>query len=216
MTPKKPAALLLDLDGTLVDSRADIVSACNAALRDHGRTPLARESVLAMVGDGARALVARAFGLAPDDPATDAALASYERAYRENPCEETVLLPGARELLASGVTCALVTNKPRSIAELVLERLGVRPRFAFVWGGGDGPLKPSPEGARAALAELGVAGPDAWFIGDGPQDVGAGRAAGCFTIAVDGIAEPEALTRAAPDHRVGSLHDVVALLAVAR
>lgn len=216
MIPKKPAALLLDLDGTLVDSRADIVTACNTALRDHGRAPLAHDAILTMVGDGARALVSRAFGLSPGSPEIEAALASYERAYREKPCEATVLLPGARELLASGVPCALVTNKPRLVAELVLERLGVRPSFAFVWGGGDGPLKPSPEGAHAALTELGVRGADAWFIGDGPQDVGAGRAAGCFTIAVDGIAEPEALLRAAPDRLVESLHEVVALLGAAR
>ena len=60
-----PKTVLFDLDGTLVDSRRDIAVACNATRVAHGLSPLAFEAIMAMVGDGARALVARAFGVEP-------------------------------------------------------------------------------------------------------------------------------------------------------
>jgi phosphoglycolate phosphatase len=228
-----PRALLFDLDGTLVDSRRDIAEAANASRIHYGLSPLRVESIYPMIGDGARALVARAFDFSkddhghgappPDTPETrlrtlrasrsasvdlDGALATFSKAYAEKPCVHTTLMPGAREALATGLPNALVTNKPRALTMLVLESLGIASSFAAVWGGDEGPLKPDPSGILAVCAKLGVAPRDAWVIGDGPQDIGAGKAAGCFTVAVPGIAERELVLRAAPDLVVDSLYDV--------
>jgi phosphoglycolate phosphatase len=212
-----PSALLFDLDGTLVDSRRDIAVACNATRTAHGLPPLAFEAIMAMVGDGARALVARAFDVPETEPLVDAALATFKASYLAHPCEHTALLPGVRELLAEaaadGVPCAVVTNKPRDVTLVVLERLAIAPQFRAVWGGGDGALKPAPDGLRRVLAELGVADArGAWMIGDGPQDVGAGKAAGCVTVGVPGIAERERLVASAPDLWCETLVEVAELL----
>jgi len=208
----RPRALLFDLDGTLVDSHGDIAAACNAALVAMGRSPLPLEAIGSMIGDGARVLMTRALSsLAPPSEALlDAALEAFHAYYLAHPCVQSVLLPGAREVLDEGssLPCALVTNKPRDVTLALLEALGIRGAFTAVWAGGDGPLKPAPDGVRSVVAHLGVAASDAWMIGDGPQDVGAGRAAGCFTVGVPGIAERERLLASGPDLFCESLNDL--------
>lgn len=169
-----------------------------------------------MIGDGARILVARALAHGSLDPAVPEALleevsALFLLRYAARPVVDTALLPGAREALALGLPAAVVTNKPRAITLLVLEELGIAGSFGVVVAGGDAPLKPSPRGVEAALAALGVPAASAWMIGDGPQDVLAGRAAGCFTIAVPGIAARERVLAAAPHLVVASLDDVARL-----
>lgn len=216
---RAPLALVFDLDGTLVDSRDDIASACNAALVALGLPPLPAPAIRPMIGDGARALIVRALrasGRADDEAEVEAALAAYAEHYAANPCTRTTLLPGARRVLALGLPAAVVTNKLRSVTDLVLERLGLAGAFTSVVGGGDGPLKPSPDGVLAALRAMGVRAAEAWMIGDGPQDVLAGRAAGCRTIAVPGIAEEAALAAARPDHLARDLEEIADVLAALR
>jgi phosphoglycolate phosphatase len=172
------------------------------------------EAVIPLIGDGARLLVERALrcdGTEPDAPLVDRTLAIFGERYAERPVVNTTLLPGAREALSLGLPAALVTNKPRAVTLLVLESLGISASFGAIYAGGDGPLKPAPDGLLAVAAQLGVAPSDAWMIGDGPQDVLAGRAAGTFTIAVPGIAERGRVLAAGPDLVVGSLHDVAQL-----
>ena len=169
-----------------------------------------------MVGDGARALVARAFDADAESPLVDAALATFRSSYLAHPAAETVLLPGVRDLLdvarGLGLPCAVVTNKPRDVTALVLDALAIGRFFQAIWGGGDGPLKPSPEGVLDVIARLGVTASGAWMIGDGPQDIGAGKAAGCFTVGVPGIAERERLLASEPDRMCESLVEVGELL----
>lgn len=207
-----PAAVFFDLDGTLIDSRGDIAAACNHALVSEGRSPLPVDVVRGFVGDGARWLLARAFGLTPEDPAVTRALDVFRAYYEAHPTDHTLVLPGLDELVArlGGVPLAVVTNKPRSTAEIVLERLGLRSLFREVRGGGDGPLKPDPTVTRALIRRLAVPAGDVWFVGDGAQDIDAGRAAGCFTIAVGGMGDCEALARAQPHLFVKSLSDLAA------
>ena len=116
------------------------------------------------------------------------------------------------EARRGGVPCALVTNKPRDITLALLEALGLIGDFAAVWGGDDGPLKPSPDGILHVLARLNVTPPDAWMVGDGPQDIGAGKAAGCFTVGVPGIAPLSRLLASEPDLVCETLDDVRAEL----
>lgn len=207
-----PRALLLDLDGTLVDSLLDLAAACNEARASLGFPPRSVEEIGAMVGDGARHLVARAFDLAVDSPAVEAPLAAFRRAYGAAPCVATTLLPGARRLLDEarrlGLRIALVTNKPREPTRTILERLAVSSAFEHVYAGGDGPLKPDPRGVLETLAALDVAAQNAWMIGDGPQDVLAARRASVTSVAVLGIASRDALEASAPDWLAADLDAV--------
>ena len=217
MPLRKPTALLFDLDGTLVDSRRDIVEALNAALESLGRIRLTLEQVLPMIGDGARMLVVRALeccdGAAPGDALVARGGVLYNEAYLAAPCVHTVMLPGVADALKLGLPCAMVTNKPRNVAMLVLAGLGIESSFAATYGGGDGPLKPEPDGIFRVCSELGVSPADTWFIGDGPQDVLAGKNAGCVTIAVPGIAERAHVLAAGPDIVLETLEGLPALLA---
>jgi 2-phosphoglycolate phosphatase len=220
-TLRKPRAIVFDLDGTLIESRGDIAAACNHALEASGRAALPVEIVRTYVGDGARMLVARAFGLSPDaDPDADEvsrALAHFHAYYQAHPVKYTHLLPGASEVLAAldaaGIAVALATNKPRKTTLLVLDALGLTSRFGAIAAGGDGPLKPHPFAVELVLRQLGIDPRDAWMVGDGPQDVGAGKAAGTTTIGVlEGFVEPARLRDAKPDLVLATLHELLPLL----
>jgi phosphoglycolate phosphatase len=208
---RRPKALLLDLDGTLVDSRDDIASSLNAALALHGIAPLELPRVYPMIGDGARVLVTRALAAAGSSVPVDDVLAAFGARYADEPCVRTTLLDGAREIFACGVPCAVITNKPRPITVRLLDRLGLVP--AELWAA-DGPLKPAPDSVLYVCDRLGIAPRDAWMIGDGPQDVGAGNAAGAFTVAVlGGIADHAAVRAAKPNLVVRSLREVISSVA---
>jgi len=214
--PSAPSGLVFDLDGTLVDSRRDIAGACNAALAIHGFAPLPFDVIMSMVGDGARILVMRAFGFAADDPRLDEALATYNELYLASSHSQTALLPGVRDVLdvcaEAELPCGIVTNKQRDVTLAVLAALEIAPFFPVIHAGGDGALKPDPAGVLDVVARLGVAAADAWMIGDGPQDVVAGRAAGCFTVGVPGIAERKRLVESAPDLLCESMVELAAVL----
>lgn len=199
-----PLLFVFDLDGTLVDSSRDIARACNHALATFGRDPLPHAAVAALVGDGARVLVAKAFGLPPSSADVDAPLASFHAFYEEHPADDTALVPGMNALLAAlapRTKLGVCTNKPRAIALRVLAHLGIATRFEVVYAGGDGPLKPDPAGMRACCTEAGVSLERAALVGDSPQDVLAGRAAGAMTIglATEIFALADTLRAAKPD-----------------
>lgn len=215
---KAPLAFAFDLDGTLVDSRLDIVAACNHVLVHAGRAPLAPEVVEGFVGDGVRKLVARAFGLADDAPELDALADEFVRYYAAHPADRTTWMPGALAALdaLSGLPTALVTNKARAVTLRVLDALGGGERFAFVYAGGDGPLKPSPAPIVAVAGAFGVEVPALWVIGDAAQDVRAARAAGAVAVAVlGGFATEEKLRAARPDALLRSIDELPALVASA-
>jgi phosphoglycolate phosphatase len=208
---KRPKALLLDLDGTLVDSRDDIATSLNAALAVHRIPPLELSRVYPMIGDGARVLVTRALAAAGSNAPIDDVLATFQGRYADEPCVHTTLLDGAREVFACGIPCAVVTNKPRPITVRLLDRLGLVP--AEIWAA-DGPLKPAPDSVLSVCNRLGIEPGEAWMIGDGPQDVGAGRAAGAFTVAIlGGIADHDAVRAAKPDLVIGSLRELISSVA---
>ena len=212
-----PKAVVFDLDGTLADTRLDIAAACNHALTSVGRQAKTVDEVVAFVGDGSRVLVARALGLPEDDAVTATAFASFSAYYAAHAADHATWMRGAREALEAcehaGVQLALATNKPRSATLPLLDALGITARFKVVVAGGDGPLKPDPASIRAAVGPLGVPPEAAWVVGDGPQDIGAGRAAGAWTVAVlGGFAQEAALREAGPHYVLESLAGFAALL----
>jgi phosphoglycolate phosphatase len=209
-----PRAFAFDLDGTLIDSRLDIAAACNHVLVHAGREPLDPAVIVGFVGDGVRQLLARAFRLPSDDPALDALVEQLVRYYAAHPVVQTTWMPGALATLdaLSDAPVTLLTNKARDVTIAVLDALGARDRFAFVYAGGDGPLKPRAEPVTATARALGMPAESLWVVGDGAQDVQSARAAGATAIAVLGGFTPEArLREAGADALIASLPELVAL-----
>jgi phosphoglycolate phosphatase len=179
--------LLFDLDGTLVDSLPDIAASVNRVRAAFALPELPAVAVRGMVGDGLAKLLERALpGL--DDEQLRAATQIY-RAHHEQQCTRLVrpfanVVPRLQQWHAEGVPMAVVTNKPRRFAELILDALALR-RYLPVLVDGDSlaDRKPSPEPCRLALRELGSAPGRGTMIGDGVQDLRAGKAAGLRTTA---------------------------------
>lgn len=215
-----PRAILFDLDGTLLDTLDDVTLLLGRALAMHGLPPAPASAVRARLGDGARSLVARTLGLDEHDVRVDPVLASYRSTYEADPTPRTRLMPHAEELLAwaggRGIALAVCTNKPAAVAREVVAR--TMPRvFAVVVGQGDTPrAKPAPDLLDLALGRLGVAPSEALMVGDAPQDVFAGRAAGTRTAALrNGYGDAEALLRADADEVFDDLEGLRRWLACA-
>jgi 2-phosphoglycolate phosphatase len=212
---RPPRAVAFDLDGTLIDSRLDIAAACNHVLASRGRAPLEPDVIATFVGDGVRALVSRAFGLPMASPEVDPLERAFVARYAAHPADHTTWMPGALDALAAldGTPVALLTNKARAVTLAVLDALGASTRFAFVYAGGDGPLKPRPEPVVAVAHALAVPVEELWVVGDGEQDLLSARAAGAVAIAVLGGFGAEAkLREARPDAVLGSLAELAPLL----
>lgn len=209
-------AVLFDWDGTLVDSRRTVLEAYRRASRDvlgldFPGSPAEEQAVLT---GHTRVSFAP---LAADDETLDRVIAATAEAYlRATPALAFV---GAADLLdalrADGVAIGIVTSKLRRAFEHDAEVLGLRDRIdAVVAGDDDHPPKPDPAPLRACLAELDVDPAAAVFVGDGPHDVTAGRAAGIRTVAALHGFAPQAVLDAGPDRAVGSLAELRAVLAV--
>jgi phosphoglycolate phosphatase len=180
--------LLFDLDGTLVDSRADLANSVNLMLAELGREKLSDCRVLNFVGEGARLLVERALtatqGSAPLEHETDGALEIFLRHYREHLLDQTRVYPEVKETLAAlrYFPKAVVTNKPYEFTVALLEGIGLLPHFNVVFGGDSLPeRKPSPMMLLEAARRCGAEPSACLMVGDTKFDVMAGRAAGMKT-----------------------------------
>jgi len=174
-------AILFDLDGTLVDSRADLTTGVNLTRRDLGLPPLAPTQVASYVGDGVRRLLSRALQECPER--LEEALVLNRRHYGDHLLDATRLYPGAAEALAAlrarGWSLGVVTNKPREFTLPILEGLGIADRFSAVVAGGDCErLKPDPMPLLMALRGCGAREAGSWMVGDHCADLEAGRLAG--------------------------------------
>ena len=190
----KPQLFLFDLDGTLIDSRADLAAATNAMRALHNLPALPLETVASYVGDGIRTLAVRALEGAPVDP--DLAAREISAAYAEHLTDRTTAYPGVdaglRALRAAGHDLALVTNKPAPHARRLFDYFGWTPLFSTLLGGGDTPeLKPSPLPLQEAMRRTGHRPENSWMIGDHHTDLEAARRAGIRSIYLEsGIGHP--------------------------
>jgi len=213
--------VIFDLDGTLVDSGADIAAAANHVRIAAGLPPLAPAVALGYVGDGVQLLLERVLahdpttGLAtrPVAPAELAAgLARFADHYAEHLLDRTSLYPGVAELLAAlaGRPLFVATNKPRRFTLAILAGLGVDHRFRRIVAGDDiVARKPDPAHLKACLAGTGLVTTAATVVGDSPNDVRAARGCGARAVAVSwGLVAVERLVEERPDALV---HDAAQL-----
>lgn len=216
----RPRALLLDLDGTLVDSAPDIAAALNLTLSALGRDTLPEARVRTMIGNGIGMLVRRALEATGGLPGIDELADVHDemmRHYGAGLVVHTHLLSGAAELLATcaalGVVTACVTNKPGAMARMILRDLGVLDQFALVIGGdGETARKPAPDGLLVALAALGVDRAEAWMVGDGVPDAAAARAAGVRMVGVRSDYGEVPLAPDAAAQWLDDLHELATIL----
>jgi phosphoglycolate phosphatase len=182
-------ALLFDLDGTLVDSLADIGASANAVRAAFGLPPASEAAIRAFVGDGALVLLERALaGAGPFDALRERAWALYQEHHAEQCTREVRPYPGVVEHLerwhGERRPLAVVTNKPARFAHAILEHLGLDRLLPVVIGGDTlGERKPSPAPVHEALTRLRAPAAGASLVGDGIQDLRAGKAAGVRTVA---------------------------------
>jgi phosphoglycolate phosphatase len=204
--------VVFDLDGTLIDSRRDIAEAANYTLERAGLARLSHAELESYVGDGAPSLISRAARLPVQDPRTTAMVADFLDYYALHPLDHTALMPGAQAALdaLSAWPLGICTNKARRTTLVVLDGLGLTQRFRAVVAGDDLPeRKPHPAMVHEAARQLGLAASEVAMVGDGPQDIESGRAAGAFTIGVrGGILAEERLVASAPDLVLASLADL--------
>jgi len=195
--------IVFDLDGTLVDSLADLTKAANFCCRRLGLPGHTLEDVMGMIGGGERKFLEGVVGAGHED-LIPPCLGLYLEYYHAHCGDLTRPYPGVRETLeqlARTKKLAVLSNKLQSLTECVLEVLGLARFFTAVRGGGPVlPLKPSPEPLMAILREVGADPARTLMVGDKPVDVVTGRGAGTFTVGVTyGYGAPESLVAAAPD-----------------
>lgn len=180
--------LLFDLDGTLVDSRADLTNSINLMLAELGHAILPDARVLKFVGEGVRLLVERSMcasaEAAPTATELDHAIEVFRRHYRAHLLDQTYVYPEVEATLArlAHLPLAIVTNKPYDFTLALLDGIGLRSQFQVILGGDSLPeRKPSPLMLLEAARQCGVAPAQCLMIGDSRVDVAAGQAAGMKT-----------------------------------
>jgi phosphoglycolate phosphatase len=181
-------ALIFDLDGTLIDSKLDLIHSVNAMLRDVKRPQLAAETISGYIGHGAPQLVARALGGAATEEELKHALQFFLGYYEEHKMDNTCVYPGVPETLArlSNIPMAVLTNKPERISVRILNSLGIAKYFRAIYGGNSfESKKPDPFGANIILQEFGMEAREALLVGDSEVDVQTARNAGTHAAAVN-------------------------------
>lgn len=216
--------LLFDLDGTLVDSRADLINSVNLTLAEIGREKLPDARVLNFIGEGARLLVERALRAtqngAPQNAEIDGALEIFRRHYREHLLDHTRVYPEVERTLArlGHIPKAVVTNKPYDFTMALLAGVGLKSHFEVVLGGDSlEERKPSPMMLVEAARRCGARASECLMIGDSRVDVEAGRAARMKTCGyIPGFRGRTELVEAGVDYVIERFSELCMLVECAR
>lgn len=201
-------AAIFDLDGTLVDSAADITFSKNAILAERGLPMMAVEDVRPWIGLPPADFFAH-LGLGPDTPAAVADFRAHLAVHVGTLSNVYAGVPEALTALAAeGWRLGVATNKPTHLARIALERADLLDYFPSVHGPDDRPGKPDPALIHDCLASLGCT--DGVMVGDTIVDVQAARAAGVTSVLVThGVVPPPDLVAAGPDLIVTSFPELI-------
>lgn len=218
-----PRAILMDLDGTLIDSAADISLSLNRGLDDLGLSRVSELQVRDWVGRGAGRLVEVVLQhVVPhhaDNPhrheVETRLLERFMARYQDSVCEASTVYPGVRDFIdaaqAAGIRLACVTNKPYRPAVALLQALDLLDDFELLIGGDTlAHKKPHPEPLLHCLRHFEVTASQALMVGDSRNDVDAAKAAGIRVVAVPyGYNHGEPIEACAPDRLVASLAELI-------
>ena len=205
--------VIFDLDGTLIDSKKDLVNAVNATRAHMHMPPLTDDTVASYIGNGAPILIRRALGEEATEDQVKEALEYFIEYYRDHALDYTRLYDGVEASLArlssAGVGMAVLTNKPVRISRLILDGLGVRARFGQVYGGNSFDFKkPNPIGIQRLMEEFGAAPGRTMMVGDSSVDIRTARNAQVMSCGVTYGFQPETLAEPRPDILVDRIEDL--------
>jgi phosphoglycolate phosphatase len=218
--PHQIKLLIFDLDGTLIDSRLDLIHSVNAMLKHLGRPELSGDLIASYVGDGAPALVRRALGDPNDEKLLQEGLDHFLAYYRIHKLDHTHVYDGIKEMLTAvrdrnGIRrqMAVLTNKPVNPSRAIVEAHGLAQFFTHVYGGNSfATKKPDPEGAQTILNETKSTPEATLIVGDSSIDIITGRNAGLWTCGVTYGFAPHTLRDASPDVTLDKPHELAELL----
>jgi phosphoglycolate phosphatase len=181
-------AIIFDLDGTLIDSKLDLVHSVNATLRELKRPELPEEIISSYIGNGAPVLVAKSLGPEVPPAELDRALRFFLTHYEAHKMDNTCAYLGVAEALEhlSAMPMAVLTNKPERISVRILEALGLAKYFRAIYGGNTfSTKKPDPLGVNTILREFSARPNEGLLIGDSEVDVQTARNAGILSAIVN-------------------------------
>lgn len=209
--------VVFDLDGTLIDSKLDLVHAVNATRRHYQLSDLDQHTVESYVGNGAPMLIRRSMGEGFSDEELARALDFFIHYYRDHALDNTILYPDARKVIESlslaGITQAVLTNKPVKISIDIIKGLSLGEAFFRIYGGNSFPSKkPDPEGLLRLMEEAGAAPSETLMVGDSTVDIQTAKNAGCASCGVTFGFQPESLNHPSPDFLVDSMEDLLPIL----
>ena len=219
--PKDKLKLLVfDLDGTLIDSRADLTSSINAMLLHFHRSALPEDVIASFIGDGATMLVRRSLGDPIDESFVNEAVEYFLGYYHEHKLDHTYVYDGVFTVLeqlrgryGKALQMAVLSNKPENPSREICDALQLKPYFFEVYGGNSFPTKkPDPEGLLTLIAKAGVKPQETLMIGDTDVDILTARNAGAWALGCKFGLSPHTLAYAAPDCLVDSPYDWAAAL----
>ena len=213
-----PRTLVVDLDGTLVDTAPDLINALNFVLDREGMPPVPLHAARNMIGAGARKMIER--GLELDDHAMttadiDRLMKDFVAFYADHIADASRPFEGLEaaldELEARGFRFAVCTNKLEWLSKLLLDKLGLSKRFAAICGADTfGVAKPDPVILRQTLARAGGALAGAIMVGDAGPDVGVARRAGIPVIGVEFGYTDVPIAELKPDRLIGHFRELPA------
>jgi len=222
MAIRKPKMVLIDVDGTLVDSVPDLAYCVDELMRTLGREPHGEAKVRDWVGNGVERLCRRALlGQLDGEPSEEDFARAYPiflDLYAANPSQRSRLYPGVREgldyLKSQGYLVGCVTNKAARFTVPLLRDLGVYAAFGIVVSGGTLPVKkPDPQPLLHAAAHFGVSPDESLMLGDSQSDVKAARAAGFQIVCMSyGYNHGEDIRRYHPDAVIDSMVELQDLI----
>jgi phosphoglycolate phosphatase len=207
-------ALIFDLDGTLIDSKTDLIFAVNATLEHMGHAALPEEVVCGYIGRGAAALIRSSLGDRVTDEQAEEGHEYFLSYYRKHMLDHTVTYPGVREALAEldatrEHRMAVLTNKPVRFSEHILEGLGIAEHFQFVFGGNSFERKkPDPMGVELLLRNFGLEPQAAMMVGDSDVDVMTARNSGVYSCGVTYGLGMEGMRSTPPDLLLDTLAEL--------
>jgi phosphoglycolate phosphatase len=213
-----PPTLVLDLDGTLVDTAGDLAATLNDVLAGEGLAPVPYDAARTMVGHGARAMLSNALlaaGVTAESERLDNLMAVFLDVYAGRIAETSRPYPGALEALdrfaADGWRLAVCTNKFEQHSRLLLAALGIANRFVVIAGQDTyGVRKPDPRHLRETIREAGGEAARTIMVGDSEVDVQTARAAQVPVVAVDFGYSRIPVVDLAPDRVISHFDDLYA------